>query len=708
MMMKENGQPEPSVLDYLKAKLTPWKGPAPDIPKREAMEEGFPEPGGLPPGREGKRPAVIWYMWLPVALALIAQRSLEPGDRNIWVGITFYALAGLLLVWLIWRGEWSGPDIPPSLHMEDPLTIKSNWFYIFIPLAVFTFLAFGSLRFDGLNLFLWLLTVVALLKTFWVSRGLSFRDWFARLREGIAQRTWWVRITPWAISWVGVFGLAVFFRFYRLGDVPPEMISDHAEKLLDVADVLRGNWWVFFPRNTGREAIQMVVTALVARVLGTGLTYLSLKIGTALAGVLTLPYVYLLGKEVGGKRVGLWAMLFAGIAYWPNVISRIALRFAFYPLFVAPTLYYLIRGLRNRNRNDLLLAGLALGLGLHGYSPFRFVPFLVLLGVGLYLLHRVSKGARVQTIWALVALVLVSFVVFLPLLRYALAEPANFSYRTLTRIGTMERSYPDSPVRIFFDNLWGAVTMFFWDDGSTWVHSVTHRPALDVVSGALFFLGVVFLLTRYIRRRQWEDAFLLLSIPMLLMPSVLSLAFPAENPSLNRTGGAIVPVFVVVGILFEGFLTSLKSAVKTRAGGGILWGAVFLLLSWSSIQNYDLVFDQYFRQMRQNTWNTSEIGHVIRSYADSIGEAETAWVVPFPHWVDTRVVGINVGLPEKDYALWGKDLPATLEIPPPKLFIYKPEDELTGILLTDMYPSGILQRYVSAVEGKDFMIFLVP
>ena len=36
----------PSVLDYLKARLTPWRGPAPEIPKLEA-EEVFGEAGGI-------------------------------------------------------------------------------------------------------------------------------------------------------------------------------------------------------------------------------------------------------------------------------------------------------------------------------------------------------------------------------------------------------------------------------------------------------------------------------------------------------------------------------------------------------------------------------------------------------------------------------------------------------------------------------------
>jgi hypothetical protein len=169
-----------------------------------------------------------------------------------------------------------------------------------------------------------------------------------------------LRLSGWA-SGPAVFALVVFFRVTQLNTIPNEMVSD-PPKLQDVDDLLNGQFRIFFPRNTGREAIQFYLSAAVARIFGTGISFLTLKIGTVLAGLLTLPYMYLLGRELGGRKVGLATLLLGGVAYWPNIISRIALRFALYPLFVAPAFYYLVRGLRLRRRNDLLLSGLAIGL----------------------------------------------------------------------------------------------------------------------------------------------------------------------------------------------------------------------------------------------------------------------------------------------------------------------------------------------------------
>ena len=502
--------------------------------------------------------------------------------------------------------------------------------------------------------------------------------------------------------------LSAFFRFYQLADVPGEAFSDHAEKLLDVMDVLNGRRSIFFERNTGREAIQMYLTALVIKTLNTGVSFLSLKIGTALLGFITLPFIYLLGKEIGGRWVGLIALFFAGIAYWPNVISRVGLRFPLYPLFVAPTLYYLIRGIRKSSRNDFILAGLLLGLGLHGYSPARVIPVVVVIGVMIYLLHAQSRGKRWEIGFALILLSFISLIVFLPLLRYTFDNPEMFGYRALTRISSMERDFPGSPVQIFFSNLFNSLIMPFWKNGNVWVHSVTNRPALDVVTAAFFFIGLVSLVLRYIRERNWLDLFLIFSIPLLMMPSILSLAFPEENPSLNRTGGAMIPTFITAAL---GFYAVFSSMLKKMEGQYtrrmiVLLGVAFAGIS--IVQNYDLIFRQYNKQFMSAAWNTSEMGETIKEFADTIGSRDSAYVVPHPHWVDTRLVGINAGFPEKDYALWPENFEVSLEEKGSKLFIVRPIDTDAIQKLTEMYPEGVFSLHQSEWAGKDYLVFYVP
>ncbi len=640
-------------------------------------------------------------------VALFAQASLEPPHPNATLGAVLYAMAAALLIFSSFKSLLSLPPLSDTTAEECNFRLHLPAFGAALVSAILAFLTFGGGQFNTLNLLLWGVAIYLTVRAFYPLSILPFNGLRAAL-VAWQKGEWQVRITRWTLLMFATALILLFFRFYRLAEVPPEMVSDHAEKLLDVADVLDGQWHIFFPRNTGREAFQMFLTAAMATLFGTGLSFLSLKLGTAIAGLVTLPYLYLLGKEIANRRVGWIAMTLAGVSYWLNVITRVGLRFSLYPLFVAPTLYYLIRALRRPNATDFILCGLFLGLGLHGYSPFRIVPLVVLIAIALALLHRATPQRRRDLLIGLMIVGIVSVIVFLPLLRYTLENPEMFFYRSLTRFTDLEKPLDRPAVEIFFNNLWKAMIMTFWNNGGVWVVSIPGRPALSVVSAALFFIGSLLVLFRYLRRFEWVDLFLLVSIPLLMLPSILSLAFPDENPILNRTAGAIIPVFILAALGLETLIRPFESAFRSGWRHSMGWLIAFALLALSMIQDYDLVFRQYQTLYAQSAWNTSQMGKVIQTFASTIGTADTAWVIAYPHWVDTRLVGINAGFPRKDYAIWPDQLTETLVFEGPKLFIVKPEDSAGLEALQQLYPSGSWQLQRSPYEGKDFYLYFVP
>jgi hypothetical protein len=720
---------EPSVLDYVKSLFRFGKGERIQLPDGDQQLAVSDEqlavsrqPSAASHQVEEPQPSDIhpfpWRSLLALLLALIGQNTFEPPPTASPLGFAFYIAAFSMLGWAVYRGEWNLSSFPSPLPMgegrrgegegTDPLTYRRIPLFISIALAVWAFAIFEDNLFTKTNVIIWCLAVALFVWAFWLDGGKrpsGITDFFKR-------DSWTITFSRWSLLLIAATGLVLFFRFYQTGSVPPEPFSDHAEKIFDVYDITQGQTRIFFPRNTGREAFQMYWTLLIANVFGTGLSYLSLKLGTAILGFLTLPFVYLLGKEIGGKRVGLFAFILTGIGYWPNVISRVGLRFPLYPLFVAPTLLFLIRGLRTRNRNDFLLSGLFLGLGLHGYSPMRIVPFVVIAAFVLYWLHGQSKGARRDIpIW-LGMLGLAALFVFLPLLRYWVDHPTEFGFRAFSRLSGTEQALPGPAYEIFFSNVWNALKMFNFDDGEIWVHSVTHRPALDVVSAALFALGIMLVLVRYARNRHWLDLFLLVSIPLLQLPSSLSLAFPGENPALNRAGGAYIPAFVIGAMALDGLLTSLRGG-KMRSV--ILWGVTGILLFVSASQNYDLVFKQYAGSFEQGSWNTSDMGKVIREFEQTYGRTDTVWIVPYPHWVDTRLPAVWAGVPNRDMAMWRENLPTTLEWTGAKLFMVRANleqqefnDTETLDVLRSLYPNGQQRLFDSDVPGHDFWIYFVP
>lgn len=718
---------EPSVLDYLKAKLTPWRGEAPEIPPLPGVgAETAPAKPKKPPTRAKapkkaakpkKRPAVPaalavnawpWRSLLAFVLFLFAQATWAGPSGSPYIGVPLF-LGGIALFVLAAReGEWRLPRAAEAEVEQSDLAVRQVPLLLALLFFVLTLVSSGDNQFTFINVSFWAATIGFILFAFWQpSQGLSYsslREWWqARFREGGLNFS----VSRWTLLLLAALALAAFFRFSQLSAVPPEMTSDHAEKLFDVFDVLNGQNSIFFQRNTGREPMQFYLTAAVAQLFNTGVSFLSLKIGTALVGFVSLIYMYLLGKELGGKWVGLFALVLTGIAYWPNVLARAALRFILYPGFVAPLLYHMIRAFRRARLNDFLLAGLFMGAGLLGYTPFRIVPLLALGALVLFLLHKPDPETRRRVLIGFALMALVALVVFAPLLRYALDNPDAFGYRMFSRVGSTETEYPGSPILIFFGNLLRALAMANVDAGNIWLVGLLNRPALDLFSAALFLLGVALLVWRYVRSRHWLDLFLLLAVPMLMLPSIMSLAFPQENPALNRAGGALVVIFLITAIGLDALLHGVKDKLEKGPGMRVAVGLGAALILGATVVNYGLVFGGYQRLYQDSSWNTSEMGEVIASFAEGVGSLDQAWVVSYPHWVDTRLVAISAGYPGHDYGLFPDRLPETLDAPAPKLFLLRPEDADGLAALQALYPQGSSSLYESEQANKDFLIYFV-
>src|SRR5690606_539513 len=214
----------------------------------------------------------------------------------------------------------------------------------------------------------WLVVLVFFLLAF-ADRPAGWRSWYIDRRAALAL--------------LAITGVALFFRAYRLDAIPIEMTSDHAEKLLDVNDVLLGRRPIFFGRNTGREFFQFYLTAALVWLTPLTTSHLALKVGTVLVGLVTVPLTYLLARQEYGRLVGLLAAFFLAVSHWHVAITRVGLRFPFTAAFAVPALFFLLRAMRHNRRNDWLAAGLVLGLGLHTYTAIRIVPVLFVALVGL-------------------------------------------------------------------------------------------------------------------------------------------------------------------------------------------------------------------------------------------------------------------------------------------------------------------------------------
>ncbi len=643
--------------------------------------------------------------------------------------VFFLALGVVWGVVASWRlgADLARPALPAAVAEPSALSsvqraLTARWPLVLgaLVLSGITFLATGDNTFTLFGFCVWLASLAAWLWAFWEGRFWRWPNWQA-WKERFERGAWHFSLTRTHMLLGAILLVSIGFRYYQLNSVPGEMTSDHVEKLLDVNDIIFGRRPIFEPGNGGREPLMFYLSALTAVWAGTGLTHLTLKLVAATVGVLTLPFIFLLAREITDDDG--WALLTtlaAGLGWWPNVISRNGLRFPFAMFFAALVLWLLVRALKRRQRNAVLLSGLFLGLGMYGYTPNRILPLAVLAAVVVYVAHDWRSTAKRAGVWlAMAALVAIGGVV--PLWRYSVDEPDNFWRRTTTRILGDEGQTP-ATVKTFLTNSVNAALMFSKKADNAWLVSPPGQPALDYVMGGLFVLGLAVLIYRYVRWRHWLDLLPLVILPLLLLPSILALAFPIENPSLHRASMAIPIVFLIVALplrLLVDFGRRMFSGGRGTVAGA---GLAVVVLAFSASVNAHILFVDYVQSYRQSALNASEIGQVIHDFASTIGSYDTVFVRPYPYWVDTRAVGMYAqgGQIRRDFgrefAIQYADLGRLQNDPRPRLFILhrldyrdRPDGEQPSLpQLRLLYPDGKLSLYTSKIPGQDFLLYFVP
>ncbi|MDT8307284.1 MAG: glycosyltransferase family 39 protein [Anaerolineae bacterium] len=637
-------------------------------------------------------------------VAVVAAQWLIGGRERAALGLLLAVPAVVVVVAALRCCRLRGDGARPGrVHAQAPLIAPGHWrlfcFASSLMLASFAFAGFGGNNLAG-GLWYWLGAIVYFLL------GTAARP----AREG--QRAPAELFAGVAVVAITLLGIA--FRFYQLDALPPEMTSDHAEKLLDVHAVLGGWRPVFFPRNTGREMIQFYLTAAIIRLSGMPVGYLALKAGTALLGAITVPATYLLGRELYGRLAGLYAAFFLAVSHWHVAISRVGLRFPLTAAFATPALFFLLRALRENRRNDWLAAGLLLGLGLHGYTAMRVVPLLFVLlvlvkvGADVTARRRAGDGGEVTSLqarfWQNVGVaVMAASLAVLPLLRFALERPDLVWYRTATR--ALEGLAPGAVWPALRLNVKNALLMFNYRGDMVPANTLPEAPQLGLVSGGLFLAGTAYLVWRLLVCREWRAAYTLISFAVLLLPTILSLAYPEENPSAVRAAGA-APVVMVIAALPLAGLTALLW--RRRRWRPLAAGLVGTLLLFAVVEDADWYFNSYRAHTLLSSWNASEMGAVARQFAAESGSLEQVYHVAYSHWVDTRNIGIEAGAVTWENAVLElKQIARHAEEPGPKLYFVFPDDVEALRTLRAIYPHGNLELYDSPRPGKDFFVFRV-
>jgi hypothetical protein len=99
----------------------------------------------------------------------------------------------------------------------------------------------------------------------------------------------------------------------------------------------------------------------------------------------------------------------------------------------------------------------------------------------------------------------------------------------------------------------------------------------------------------------------------------------------------------------------------------------------------------------------------MREFYLSVGRPEDAYLVPYPYWVDDRIVNIAAGFPiQSMHYVFPEKIPDLSFSGRPTLFLLLATDIDSLNALKLRFPEGYYAVVASSFPNHDFICFLVP
>ncbi len=464
-----------------------------------------------------------------------------------------------------------------------------------------------------------------------------------------------------------ILAIAAFFRLWKLDSIPPGLYPDVALNGNETLQSLKTHdFKVFYPENNGREGIMMWLIALSFSIFGVSIW--SIKIVSAAIGILTVFGLYLLTKEIlqntrykiqDTRYIALLSGFFLAVSFWHTNFSRIGFRAILLPFILVFSFYFLFRGFNTKRIWNFIVSGIIFGLGFYTYTSFRVTPlilFAVLIPYWLIYkkqnLHpvrnkppqaaaavpsagRISNGVKKQFLFSVSYFLLSIFIIALPIGIYFLQHPQDFISRA-TGVSIFSQ---ENPIKSFAISLIKHLGMFNFHGDTNWRHNLSGQPMLDLLTGILFLIGIIFSIKKLIKsfKEKNYSAFavyctLIAWFFIMLLPGVLTYE---GIPHALRTIGVIPVLYIFAGIAgWEMYDWFYKNTKKQKL---LVFVSSFILfaIAFANLNEYFVKWGENPELKNAFSENYVKIGNYLNSLSQSIKK-----------YVIVKVSGVPVPCPD--------------------------------------------------------------
>lgn len=401
---------------------------------------------------------------------------------------------------------------------------------------------------------------------------------------------------------VGVILVGIWVRFYHLDSLPPSLNWDEISHGYNAYSILKtgyDEWGQFLPlanfRAYGDYPLPLNLYLTIPWIFLFGLNALSIRITSALFGVLIVLMIYLLAKEFTDDNKSLLLVtLLSAISPWTILTNRQVLQSTPAVFFIALGVYLFLKGIKKRTWL-LVLSSLSFGLSAYAYhntriiSPFIFIALLWFYRKPLLAIKKI----------AVITLVVVA-IFFVPLIPILLSSQgsARANWVSILDQGAINKldelrgksNLPGPLTRLVYNRLsyfsfisiqnylgyFNPIYLGFVG-GSQYQFSVPNWGILYPIQLPFFYIGLLILILKF-KSRDVKNKFLL--VWLLLSP--IPAAITRDPYQVVRSTTMIPPIFVISALGLSYFL-SLFNRLKVKIwilAGLILVSLIFFAQYW--------------------------------------------------------------------------------------------------------------------------------
>ena len=492
------------------------------------------------------------------------------------------------------------------------------------------------------------------------------------------QKTKIIELALVALILTATFAL----RFYRLEVLPFDMHGDMASHAFQARELLYGTERVIWKAGwAGIPMLGFLPSAITLRLFGDNL--FGLRMASVIEGTLSVLGLYLLVRELYGRRVALLSAGFLTVSYVHIHFSRIAEYVDPLPWMVF-ALYFLARGIKRHSNFSFALCGVFMGLGLQMYYASRMLLVLVPLFVAW---RWLVEGKRARAWLPGLLLVILGFLLaFGPMLLYVAQTPDALIGRSRlvsllnpeVMVHLRGKYGVNSTLDVLREQTKRSLLMFhLYGDNST--HFGLQRPLVDPLAAALLTLGLGYALLR----PRHAGNFLLAS--WLLVMIVLGSMLTNDPPYWPHLVGILLPAAALAALALDRMWAEAEGVFGQ--GGHVVFAllAVVTLLAVGT-SNWQLYYDYARDTARPRT----RIGR----YLAALPVETQAFIVEDPFHSHDREIRFLVGerpvAEVSEEALQAGNLPT---LSGPAVFIITPNHAAVLEVLQRAYPGGVSREH---------------